>query len=131
MGKSDKECTKNAGEQERDPVDITLKNLINNSTGASAKNFFLVSVTVIGCILLLVPAVVMLVEVFVHKETCTDLKDIAVYIGAVAGVFTSAGITKVWSEKYEKCEKGKKCDKDDNNETYEKYEKYEKYEADE
>ncbi len=69
----------------------------------------------------------MLIEVFTHKETCTDLKDIAVYIGAVAGVFTSAGITKVWSEKYEKCEKS---DNDDNSETYEK-QKYEKHEADE
>lgn len=32
----------------------------------------------------------------------TDLNGLAAYIGAVAGVFASAGITKAWSEKYEK-----------------------------
>ena len=79
-----------------------LLNLIKNNTGISSKNFFLVVVTIIGCILLLVPAIVLLVEVFTTHTITTDLNGLASYIAAVAGIFASAGITKSWSEKYER-----------------------------
>lgn len=75
--------------------------LIVNNTGVSSKNFFLVVVTVIGCILLLIPAVVLLVEIFFKHTIQTDLNGMAAYIASVAGIFVSAGITKAWSEKYE------------------------------
>jgi len=32
----------------------------------------------------------------------TDLNGMAAYIGSVAGLFATAGITKAWSEKYER-----------------------------
>lgn len=76
--------------------------LIKNNTGVSSKNFFLVAVTVIGLILLLVPAILLIVEVVYNHTIATDLNGLAAYIGAVAAVFTSAGITKAWSEKYER-----------------------------
>lgn len=76
--------------------------LIRNNTGVSSKNFFLVAVTVIGSLLLLVPAVVLLVEVYFNHTITTDLNGLAAYIAAVAGVFASAGITKAWSERSEK-----------------------------
>lgn len=79
-----------------------LGKLISNNTGVSSKNFFLVTVTVIGLILLLVPAVLLIVEVIYNHTIATDLNGLAAYIGAVAGVFAAAGITKAWSEKYEK-----------------------------
>lgn len=79
-----------------------IDKLIKNNTGVSSKNFFLVAVTVIGLILLLVPAVLLIVEVIYNHTIATDLNGLAAYIGAVAAVFTSAGITKAWSEKYEK-----------------------------
>ena len=79
-----------------------LGKLISNNTGVSSKNFFLVAVTVIGLILLLVPAVLLIVEVIYNHTIATDLNGLAAYIGAVAGVFASAGISKAWSEKYEK-----------------------------
>lgn len=79
-----------------------LSNLVKNNTGVSSKNFFLVSVTLIGLLLLLVPAVVLTIEVLYNHTIHTDLNGIAAYIGAVAGVFASAGITKAWSEKFEK-----------------------------
>lgn len=79
-----------------------LSNLIKNNTGISSKNFFLVSVTIVGLILLTVPVVVLIVEVFYNHTIRTDLNGLAAYIGAVAAIFTSAGITKVWSEKYER-----------------------------
>ena len=75
--------------------------LIQNNTGVSSKNFFLVTVTLIGLILLLVPAIVLITEVFANHTISTNLDGMAAYIGSVAGVFASAGITKAWSEKYE------------------------------
>lgn len=81
-------------------VDIFSK-LVQNNSGVSSKNFFLVTVTIIGCILLLVPAIVLITEVFTTHTITTNLEGMAAYIGAVAGVFASAGITKAWSEKYE------------------------------
>lgn len=78
-----------------------LLNLIKNNTGISSKNFFLVVVTIIGCVLLLVPAIILLVEIFTTHTITTDLTGLATYIGAVASVLASAGITKTWSEKYE------------------------------
>ena len=79
-----------------------IDKLIKNNTGVSSKNFFLVAVTVIGLILLLVPAILLIVEVIYNHTIATDLNGLATYIGAVAAVFTSAGITKAWSEKYER-----------------------------
>lgn len=78
-----------------------LVKLIRNNTGVSSKNFFLVSATLIGLVLLLVPIIILLVEVLCNHTIQTDLNGLAAYIGAVAGVFASAGITKAWSEKYE------------------------------
>lgn len=73
------------------------------NTGISSKNFFLVIVTVIGALLLLVPVIILIIEAYCNHTIQTDLNGMAAYIGAVAGVFASAGITKAWSEKYEKC----------------------------
>lgn len=79
-----------------------LSDLVRNNTGVSSKNFFLVNVTLIGTLLLLIPAIVLTVEVCYNHTIQTDLTGMAAYIGAVAGIFASAGITKAWSEKYEK-----------------------------
>lgn len=79
-----------------------IAKLIRNNTGVSSKNFFLVAVTLIGTLLLLVPVIILLIESINNHTIQTDLNGLAAYIGAVAGVFASAGITKAWSEKYEK-----------------------------
>ena len=76
--------------------------LIGNNTGVSSKNFFLIVVTVIGCLLLLVPAFTLTFEVIFTHTIATSLEGFASYIAAVAGLFATAGITKAWSEKYEK-----------------------------
>lgn len=76
--------------------------LIGNNTGVSSKNFFLIVVTLIGCLLLLVPVFTLTLEaIFTHTIT-TSLEGFASYIAAVAGLFATAGITKAWSEKYER-----------------------------
>lgn len=75
--------------------------LIKNNTGYSSKNFFLVLVTLIGTVLLAVPAFCLIIEAWYNHTITTDLTAMAAYITAVAAVFTSVGLTKVWSEKYE------------------------------
>lgn len=84
--------------------------LVQNNTGFSSKSFFLILVTLIGCILLLVPAVILITEVWFNHTITTDLNGIAAYIGAVATMFATAGLTKVWSEKYEERHKDKPSD---------------------
>lgn len=78
-----------------------VNKLIRNNTGVSSKNFFLIAITLIGFILLLVPAVTLLVEVFHTYTITTNLEGMAAYIAAVAGLFATGGITKAWSEKFE------------------------------
>lgn len=78
-----------------------LKKLIANNTGISSKNFFLVVVTFIGCLLLLVPVFALSIEVFFTHTIASSLEGFAAYIGAVASLFATAGLTKAWSEKYE------------------------------
>lgn len=75
--------------------------LVRNNTGISAKNFFLITVTIIGCILLIIPGVVLLIEVISNKTITTDLTGLSAYVGSVASLFATAGITKAWSEKFE------------------------------
>lgn len=79
-----------------------LEKLIKSNSGISSKNFFLVVVTLIGCLLLLVPGITLLIEVIFTHTIATDLTGMAAYIGAVATLFASAGITKAWSEKFER-----------------------------
>lgn len=75
--------------------------LVKSNSGVSSKSFFLVVITLIGLFLLVIPGVALLIEVICNHTIATDLNGLAAYIGAVAGVFASAGITKAWSEKYE------------------------------
>lgn len=75
--------------------------LIKNNTGVSSKNFFLVVVTIIGCLLLLVPVFTLTIEAIFMHTISTDLSGMAAYIGAVSAVLASGGLTKAMSEKYE------------------------------
>lgn len=75
--------------------------LIQQNSGYSSKSFFLVVVTMVGTLLLAVPIFTLSIEAWYNHTITTDLNGIAAYIGAVAAVFTSVGLTKVWSEKYE------------------------------
>lgn len=76
-----------------------FRDLITNNNGISSKSFFLVTVTIIGFILLLIPAVILIVEIIANKTIQTDLNGLAAYIGAVGVIFTSAGITKAWGDR--------------------------------
>ena len=75
--------------------------LVRQNSGYSSKSFFLVVVTFIGTLLLAVPIFSLTIEAWYNRTITTDLTAMAAYITAVAAVFTSVGLTKVWSEKYE------------------------------
>ena len=75
--------------------------LVQQNSGYSSKSFFLVVVTFIGTLLLTVPIFSLTIEAWYNHTITTDLTAMAAYITAVAAVFTSVGLTKVWSEKYE------------------------------
>lgn len=75
-----------------------LYNLIRNNTGVSSKNFFLVSATLTGVVLLAMPILVLSIEIIYNHTITTDLNGLAAYIASVAGIFATAGITKAWSE---------------------------------
>ena len=79
-----------------------LNQLIKSNTGVSSKSFFLVVVTIIGCLLLLVPVFTLTIEAICMHTIATDLTGIAAYIGSVASLFATAGLTKAWSEKFER-----------------------------
>ena len=66
--------------------------LIKNNTGVSSKNFFLVVVTIIGCLLLLVPVFTLTIEAIFMHTISTDLSGMAAYIGAVSAVLASGGL---------------------------------------
>lgn len=75
--------------------------LVQQNSGYSSKSFFLVVVTFIGTLLLAVPIFSLTIEAWYNHTITTDLTAMAAYITAVAAVFTSVGLTKAWSEKYE------------------------------
>lgn len=63
----------------------------------SASTVFLLVTTIVAIILLIVPAIALLVEVFYNHTISSDLSGMAAYIGAVAGIFASGGILKGWT----------------------------------
>ena len=91
--------------------------LVSNNTGVSSKSFFLVVITIIGCLLLFVPVFALSIEAFYTHTIATDLSSMAAYIGSVASLFATAGITKAWSEKYEKRHNTHFIEKQDEEET--------------
>lgn len=78
-----------------------LAKLIQTNSGASSKAFFLVSVTIIGCLLLVVVGFVLLYEVLTTNTIHTDLMGLAAVIGAIGSLFATAGITKAFGERNE------------------------------
>ena len=72
--------------------------LIQSNTGVSSKNFFLVCTTIIGMVLLAVLIGGMIVDIIFQHTITVSMTDAAAFIGAVAGLFAAAGLTKAGSE---------------------------------
>ena len=76
-----------------------ITELIRVDSGHSSKAFSLVAVTLIGCLLLLCVAFVLVWEVMQSNTIHTDLMGLSAFVGSVASLFVTAGITKVYGEK--------------------------------
>ena len=75
-----------------------LKLLIQVNSGHSSKAFFLVSVTLIGLLLLMIVGFILVWEVVRFGTIKTDLMGLSAFVGSVAGLFVTAGVTKAISE---------------------------------
>lgn len=72
--------------------------LIKEDTNVSMMNFFLIATLAIGVILLFVPVVGMLVDIWFNHTMTINMSDMALYIGAVAGIFAAGGLSSSWTE---------------------------------
>ena len=81
---------------------LNFTNLINNNTGVSSKNFFLVSVTLIGAVLLAMVIISIIVDLILNGKVTMSWADMGMFVGSVSTMFCAVGITKAWSEKYER-----------------------------
>ncbi len=70
--------------------------LDKENSHVSASSFYLISVTIVGLLLLIVPLIVLTIEVCYNHTVTTDLNGMAAYIGSVAALFVSGGIVKGW-----------------------------------
>ena len=75
-----------------------MAKLVHENNDVSTLNFFVLAVTFVGVILLLIPAFAMVIDVIYNHSITMDLSGLSSYILAVAGIFTTAGITNEWSE---------------------------------
>ena len=78
-----------------------FRKLVENNTGVSSKNFFLVCVTIIGCLTILVFDIAILIEVIRTNTINTDLMGVAACFTAIASGFIGAGFAKVRGDKNE------------------------------
>ena len=68
-----------------------------DDSSVSASTVFLFLTTLIALILLLVPAISLLVEIYYNHTISSDISGFAEYIAAVCGIFASGGILKGWT----------------------------------
>jgi len=78
--------------------DSFFTKLIKEDTNVSMMNFFLMATLGVGVILLFVPVVGMLVDIWFNHTMTINLSDMAVYVGAVAGIFAAGGLSSSWTE---------------------------------
>lgn len=78
--------------------DSFFDKLIKEDTNVSMMNFFLMATLAVGVILLFVPVVGMLVDIWFNHTITINLSDMAVYIGAVSAIFAAGGLSSSWTE---------------------------------
>lgn len=78
--------------------DGLFSKLIKEDTNVSMMNFFLMATLGVGVILLFVPVIGMLVDIWFNHTITINLSDLAVYVGAVAGIFAAGGLSSSWTE---------------------------------
>lgn len=72
--------------------------LIKEDTNVSMMNFFLMAILAVGVILLFVPVVGMLVDIWYNHTMTINMSDMALYVGAVSAIFTAGGLSSACTE---------------------------------
>jgi len=80
------------------PKETFFQKLIKEDTNVSMMNFFLMATLAVGVILLFVPVVGMFVDIWFNHTMTINLSDMALYVGAVAGIFAAGGLSSSWTE---------------------------------
>ena len=70
--------------------------LIDDDNNFSTINFFLVAMTIVGIVMLLVPVIGLIVDIWFNHTITVNLSDLGSYILAVSGIFGVAGISNAW-----------------------------------
>jgi len=70
-----------------------MNKLIKDDNNVSVGNFFLVTTTIVGLLLLLIPLFTLTIEAWFNHTITTDLNGMAAYIIAVCSIFTVGGLT--------------------------------------
>ena len=78
--------------------DNYMNKLIKKDNNYSVTGFFLIMTIIVGSLLLIVPIVSLIIEVWYNHTIATDLNGMASYITAVAGIFGSGGFTYALSK---------------------------------
>lgn len=80
------------------PKESFFQKLIKEDTNVSMMNFFLMATLGVGVILLFVPVIGMSVDIWFNHTMTINLSDMALYVGAVAGIFAAGGLSSSWTE---------------------------------
>ena len=79
-------------------TDGFLTKLVKEDNNVSALNFFLIATLAVGVILLFIPIIGILVDIWFNHTITINLSDMALYVGAVAGIFAAGGLSSSWTE---------------------------------
>ena len=72
--------------------------LVKEDTNVSVMNFFLMATLGVGVLLLFIPVVAMIVDIWYNHTLTINMSDLGMYIGAVAGIFAAGGLSSAWTE---------------------------------
>lgn len=88
----------NATPKPQKEKDSFMTKLLKEDTNVSMMNFFLLAVLGVGVILLFVPVIGMLVDIWFNHTITIDLTGLSAYVAAVAGIFAAGGLSSAWTE---------------------------------
>ena len=72
--------------------------LVKEDTNVSVMNFFLMATLGVGVLLLFIPVVGVVVDLWYNHTLTINMSDLGMYIGAVAGIFAAGGLSSAWTE---------------------------------
>lgn len=68
-----------------------------NDETVSASTVFLILTSMVALLMLLVPVIGMIVDIWCNHTITMNMSDMAAYMASAAGIFTAGGILKGWT----------------------------------